>query len=844
MKYYLERRYNKNGMQRVFLAGTFTTEKIKSVIKDVARTYKVSVGTVNYLTAILDDKMSWTDLMKLAATDKRIRDFIEKYPQVFEEILPIMGQARSAGIHASALIITPEYVKDERVECFDLLPIRKMGDLLVSEVSGTEIDAIGILKCDVLGIRELTRLSDIFKLIEQEYNKQYTMLEIASKYLNDPKVFEIVRAGNTQGLFQINGDGITKFLKRMRPDNINDLIALVALFRPGPLDSGAAENYVQAKRGEYEPQYLWGTYEILKDTYSTMLFQEQISQVAQKVGSLSLGDGVNLVKALSKKKLEKVRKFKEKFFTGAKANGCPKDAADKIWSDVEDAAKYSFNKCISGYEYLWGRHVSVPGEPKMTVAEMWHTMNDEQWAVEHDLKDLHDKFQKEGYGSCLSMTPEHKLVSNQIYDIRNEGVKPVYRITLANGATLDVTNNHKHPTPYGKKYTVELIPGKDSLYCETWEDGVVARPVQVASIDYLGDYEVFDVEMYAPLHNFVNGNGVVTCNSHATAYGLTAYVGAWLKTYYPTAFYTVILRDQDDDKMVQLMNEIQTVGGTELMQPDINISDVNFTADFKNNKIYWSLSRIKQLGPRAVDYIVKERKLYGEFYDLEDFIKRIFRSRFNDDNPRYKNFNDDGTEASKVRNPVTARCVKSLIVAGAFDQCEHIKSVTERYDIMLKAAEMLGFEVTEKDAPEELRDKHYYWSQQQINVAGIGAVDYRSILKVDEDKPKGYTYIELKALLNRFCEIHKGIVCATVASVTDKTYKDKRTGETKHFGKIELIQNTDSNILTIWDMWPSVRQKLKDAAGRIVIATVNVKWSDYDEKNTVQIGREGYLKVV
>ncbi len=259
VKAYLERRYNKNGLQRVFSAGVFTTERIKSVIKDVARTYKISQGTTNYLTAILDDDMTWTDLMKMAYTDKRIRDFIQKYPDVFEEILPLMGQPRSAGIHASAIIITPEYIKGERVECFDLLPIRKMGDLLVSEVSGNDIDAIGILKNDVLGIKELTRLSDILNLVESEYGVKYSILEIASKYLNDDKVFEIIRKGNTQGIFQIGNEGITKFVKRLAPDNINDLIARTARFRPGPAESGAAENYVRAKRGEYEGTYPWRT---------------------------------------------------------------------------------------------------------------------------------------------------------------------------------------------------------------------------------------------------------------------------------------------------------------------------------------------------------------------------------------------------------------------------------------------------------------------------------------------------------------------------------------------------------------------------------------------------------
>ena len=671
VKAYLEKRYNKEGLQRVFSAVTFTTEKIKSVIKDVARTYKVPVATTNYLTAILDDNMSWTDLMRVASTDKRMRDFIEKYPDVFEEILPIMGQTRSAGIHASAVIVTPEYIKGDRVDCYDLLPIRKMGDLLVSEISGNDIDAIGILKNDVLGIKELTRLADILTLIKNEYGVKYTILEIASKYLNDEKVFKVIKEGNTQGIFQMSGDGITKFIKRMAPDNINDIIASVALFRPGTLDSGAAENYVQAKRGEYEPSYLWGTYEILQETYAQMCYQEQISQVAQKVGSLSLSDGVNLVKALSKKKLEKVRKFQDKFFDGAKKNGCPKEAAEHIWKTVEDAAKYAFNK------------------------------------------------------------------------------------------------------------------------------------------------------------------------SHATAYGLTAYIGAWLKTYYPTAFYTVILRDQDEDKMAALMNEIRSVGGTELMQPDINISDENFTADFKNNRIYWSLSRIKQLGPKAVQYIVQERRMYGEFADMEDFIRRIFKSKF-------KNWDDEGAPEIKERCPVTERSVRNLIMSGAFDKVEGITALIERYGLMSRAANLLGFEIAEKDVPESLRDKHYFWSQQQISVAGIGQIDYRRIYD-NFEKPNSvlkYKFIEFNDLGNLFFDVKKGVICATICAVTDKSYKDRQSGCTKHFGKIELQQNTDTNILTIWDDWDTLKHTLKNAAGKIIIAVVNVKWSDYDEKNTLQIGKSLFTKLL
>lgn len=659
-------------MQRVFSAGTFTTAKIKSAIKDVARTYRISQNTTNYLTAIIDDdSMTWTDFMKLVTKEKKLYEFVQKHPEVFEEILPIMGQARSAGIHASALIITPEYVGGKRVECFDLLPIRKMGDLLVSEISGNDIDAIGILKNDVLGIKELSRLSDMLNLIQSEYGVKHTILEIATKYLNDPKVFELIQNGNTQGVFQMGGESITKYIKRMAPDNINDLIVSVAIYRPGPLASGAADNYIRAKRGEYEPEYIWGTYDILKDTFGELIYQESVSFVVQKVGGLSLGDGVELVKAISKKKLKEVNKFKDKFFAGAEANGCPIDAAKKIWFNVENAASYLFNK------------------------------------------------------------------------------------------------------------------------------------------------------------------------SHATAYGLTAYVGAWIKTYYSTVFYSVVLRDQDEDKMAALMNEIKVVGGTELRQVDINISDSNFVADFQNNCIYWSLSRVKQLGPKAVDYIVKERKLYGPFSDIEDFIKRIFKNKF-------KSFNDDGTEEIRERCPVTARSVRNLIFAGAFDECEHVGSIMERYGIMEKAAALLGFEVTNNDIPDDMKDKHFFWERQQISLTGHGAVDYRRIFN-NAERPKGLMsakFLEFSDLNNMFCEIKRGALCATITSVTDKSYKDKATGARKHFGKVCLQQNTETNILTIWDDWTYMKGMLKDMEGHILIALANVRWSDYDGKNTLSFSKGSQIMLL
>lgn len=670
VKEYLERRYNHDGKQRVFSAGTFTTEKARSVIKDVARTHKISVATTNYITAIIEDSSSWTDLMVLAFENKKVRDYLQKHWQVFEEIYSIMYQPRSTGVHASALIVVPDVIKGRDVECFDIVPVRKMDGLLVSEIDGYSLDDMGLLKNDVLAIAELSRISEIINLCNENYQADLTMLKILHGDLNEPKVYEAIQKGLTQGVFQMSGDGITRFIKQMKPSCVNDLIALVALFRPGPLDTGSAQAYIDCKRGDVQPEYLWGTYEIVKDTYAQLIYQEQVSKIAQKIGNLSLGDGVNLVKALSKKKIEKVRKFKDKYFEGAKENGCPKEAAERIWEIVEAGASYLFNQ------------------------------------------------------------------------------------------------------------------------------------------------------------------------SHATAYGLTGYIGAWLKVHYPIAFYTVLLKWVDKDKLPTLMNEMREIGNATITQPDINISGVDFVTNFQTNEIYWSLSRIKQIGAKQAKYIVDDRELFGQYTSLEHFIKRIFKKKFTE--------NDEKLPESE-RCPVNSRSVKHLIMAGAFDHVEGISSVMERYGLIVKASELLGFEVSESQFPDELKDKHYFWSQQQIDIAGIGAIDYKRIYD-NVDKPnavKKYHYSDLREFTNDLPDKYTASICATIAEIDEKTYKDKRTGETKHFGKVMLQQNTDMMQLVIWnDAWIDCKKNFKDKRGSIVVAVVQVKYSDYDEKNILQINKGAFVENV
>ena len=666
MKDYLEQRYNVGGRQRVFSAGTFTTLKLKAALKDVARVHRVPHGTVNYITAMLDDGADWTELFKIAVTNRKVYDFIQTYPEVIEDVRVLLGQPKAASVHASAIIVTPEKRDGKEADCFDFLPIRKMDGALVSEFDGYSVDEIGLLKEDVLATKELAKLSATINLVNEHYNQQLTIEKITSEMLDDEKTYRILSEGNTQNIFQFSSPGITRFIQDVQPNCIEDLIAINALFRPATLDIGATDDYVRYRRGDVAPVYNFGCYEATKNTYGIMVYQEQFMSVAHTLGGFDLGKTDYLRKAIGKKKADLMASLKNDFIAGAIKNGCPPYEAEEIWGKIETAGKYSFNR------------------------------------------------------------------------------------------------------------------------------------------------------------------------SHAAAYALTAFCGAWLKANYPTAFYTVALQWADDKEMPALMSEMERCSVAKIVPPDINHSTVEFFTDYKTNEIYWSLSRIKFVGIRTAEYIVKER-LRGDFKGVEDFIERIFYRKLNGFRARHWD-TIDSTDNNRV--PVNTRHLKNMILAGCFDRVENVKSVTERYSILKRAAAALRLELTDSDAPAELRDKHYFWSQQQIAVSGIGMIDYRRIFDNSPDRAlvKGKaSYILLADVLRRENEKRRAAICATVSEYSEHSYKDQETGMSKRFAKLLLTQNGQTVECVLWDeFYKSHKSELTQISGKIIILTAMIRYSHYSGCNTLQ----------
>ena len=205
VKEYIEKRYNHSGLQRVFSAGTLTTLKVKAVIKDVARTMRIPPSLVNYFTAIFDDdKCDYTGIFQLAFQNKKIAKFIADYPQLFEDIRSLMFQPRSASIHASALLVTPDELDGETMECFDFTPIKKVDGILVSEFDGYMLDELGLLKNDCLATKELSKLQTTMNVCNKEYGANLSLESLATGSLDDEKVYRLFGQGYTQNIFQFS----------------------------------------------------------------------------------------------------------------------------------------------------------------------------------------------------------------------------------------------------------------------------------------------------------------------------------------------------------------------------------------------------------------------------------------------------------------------------------------------------------------------------------------------------------------------------------------------------------------------------------------------------------------
>lgn len=337
---YVRQKYGTNSVSQII---TFNRLSSKAVIRDVARVLKIPIPTVNKITKFIPSKFGKVFTIDQALKEvpelKWVKDSREpeiqnliKYAKVLE------GMNRNASKHAAGIVIAPGEVSD-------YVPLANAVSQqdIVTQFNMKDLEYSGLLKMDFLGLRTLTIIRDTISLIEKNHGVK---IDIDKIPLDDEKTYHLFWKGQTTGIFQFESAPMREYLKKLKPTSINDLSAMNALYRPGPMDF--IDDFIDRKHGLKKVEYLHPILEdILKETYGVIVYQEQVIQIANKIGGLSLAEADILRRAIGKKDLVAMKQQKEKFINGAIAKGISKKIAEEIYESIDKFANYGFNKSHS-----------------------------------------------------------------------------------------------------------------------------------------------------------------------------------------------------------------------------------------------------------------------------------------------------------------------------------------------------------------------------------------------------------------------------------------------------------------------------------------------------------------
>ncbi len=381
---------DKYGQKQVAQIITYGSMAARSSIKDVGRVLDVPLQEVNKVTKAFPDHLS-ANLNKVLATggvQKKLKDSMnaeqnqaaeefrvmaeqdDEIGQMIRTAKRLEGAVRNTGIHACGVIITPDDITK-----YVPVTTAKDSDLLVTQFDNSVVEDAGLLKMDFLGLKTLTIIKDAIAIIKSKHDVTIISDDIP---LDDKKTLELFSKGNTNGVFQFESPGMQKHLKALKPDKFEDLIAMNALYRPGPMEY--IKDFVERKHGRQEIKYdLDDMEEYLKDTYGITVYQEQVMLLSQKLAGFTKGQADSLRKAMGKKKIEEMNKLFDLFIEQGKEKGHKEETLKKVWKDWEAFASYAFNKSHSTcYAYLAFHtgYLKAHYPAEFMASVLTHNMND------------------------------------------------------------------------------------------------------------------------------------------------------------------------------------------------------------------------------------------------------------------------------------------------------------------------------------------------------------------------------------------------------------------------------------------------------------------------------------
>jgi DNA polymerase-3 subunit alpha len=336
---------NKYGKESVAQIVTFGKMKAKMAIRDIGRVLEVPLGNVNRLAKLIPDGPKVKLENEVRGNSELIKEVKRmEAAELIDFALKLENTVRHTSMHAAGVVIAPKKLTE-------YMPLYKTKDDIVTQFEKEEVEEIGLLKMDILGLKTLTIMKNIIQEVKEVEGID---IDIENIPLDDKETFKIFQAGDTDGIFQFESSGMRDYLKRSRPQKIEDLIVLNALYRPGPLNSGMADLYVKRKLGKEKVIYLFPELEeVLRDTYGIIVFQEQVMRISTIIAGFSMSKADEMRKIMGKKLVHKLPTLEKEFMGGAGKKQYAKKKVEELFSQMKTFAEYGFNKSHStAYAYL------------------------------------------------------------------------------------------------------------------------------------------------------------------------------------------------------------------------------------------------------------------------------------------------------------------------------------------------------------------------------------------------------------------------------------------------------------------------------------------------------------
>ena len=347
VKKYMESKY---GADRVCSLGAYTSLQMRAAFRDFCKLRNVPLSTVEFLSKVMFEtrdnknarasKAPWEYIFKLASRSQALYDFIQEHAEMIEETRLCHAAPRAASVHPCATVILPE---GESI--YTSIPIRKTNlngtEMIIAEWEGPYVEEAGYLKEDILGIVQLDKFRMIVNLVKEHYGED---VDIYNLPLDEPGVYDMISKGLTGDVFQLGSKGLTAYCMQVKPTSVKELCAMVALFRPGPMDNGFHQEYVEVKNGRRELTYMPGLEEITKETYGLLAYQEQIMLITTHLAGFTLQEADNIRKGMGKVDKKFFAEQGQKFIEGAVRNGYDKEYVEDLWKKMCSFGGYAYNK--------------------------------------------------------------------------------------------------------------------------------------------------------------------------------------------------------------------------------------------------------------------------------------------------------------------------------------------------------------------------------------------------------------------------------------------------------------------------------------------------------------------